>query len=78
MRHRVTLLIRAAKYLFTVRAALPAWMRWLLVIALPATMALGVPDFGLDETIYVVVFLVLWFRHRRLIRVIWHAAELEG
>lgn len=74
---RVRLLIRAAKFLYTVRAALPKWMRGLLSVAIFCTCLPGVPDFGLDETIYTVVGLLLWFRYRPLLRVIWHAAELE-
>jgi len=77
MRYRIKLFIRAAKYLFLVRAALPKWMRWLIAVALPFTMALGIPDFGFDEAIYTVLALALWFRHRTLLRAVWHAAELE-
>lgn len=75
---RIKLLINAAKFLITVRAALPKWMRGLLAVAIFFTCLPGVPDFGIDETIYTVIGMLLWFRYRPLLRVIWHAAELES
>lgn len=69
--------VRAAKYLVAVRAALPRWLRAVLGVALVCTLMPGVPDFGLDEAIYVTAGLVLWFRHRTLVRACWHAAVLD-
>lgn len=74
---RIKTIIQAAKYLATCRAALPRWMQALLGVALVCTCLPGVPDFGLDEAIYVVIGMVLWFRYRPLLRVVWAAARLE-
>lgn len=69
--------IKAAKLLMTVRAALPRWLRVLLGVALVCTLLPGVPDLGLDEAIYVLAGVTLWFRHRTLLRVCWNGAGLE-
>lgn len=69
--------VRAAKYLFTVRAALPRYLRIMAGIAMACTMLPGVPDFGLDEALYVIIGAVLWLRHRELVCVCWAAAVLD-
>lgn len=78
---RASLLVRRlvmlAKYVGTCRQALPRPMRWALAVALFCTCLPGIPDMGLDETIYAVVGALLWWRHRRLVRTCWHAAVME-
>ncbi len=63
--------VKAAKFLFTVRAALPRWVAGLLAFGL-----LPIPG-PVDEVAVVVAAAVLWFRHRPLLRVVWRAAQLE-
>lgn len=65
-------LIRAAKYLFVVRRALPAWLMWLLVIA-----ALPIPG-PVDEAALVVAIALLVIRHRPLLCVCWEAARQDA
>lgn len=70
--------VRAAKYLWTVRAALPRYLRVMIAVAVPFTALPGVPDLGIDEALYVAVGTILLLRHRPLLRVCWRAAVLEG
>lgn len=77
LRWAVRRMTTAAKMLITVRAALPPWMQVMLGVALVCTCLPGVPDFGLDEAIYLIAGTVLWLRHRMLVRAVWYAACLE-
>lgn len=69
----------AASYLFAVRQALPRWVRGLVVLTI-AVKVITTPlpfDGGIDEVLMAVTGMVLWFRHRTLVRACWHAAEME-
>lgn len=77
IKRRLRVAIGTAKYLATCREALPRWLRALLGVALVCTCLPGVPDFGLDEAIYLVAGTVIWLRHRPLLRACWRAAQLE-
>lgn len=77
MKRAFRIAVAMAKFLVLVRAALPRWMQATLGVALVCTCLPGVPDFGLDEALYLAVGTVLWLRHRMLVRTIWHAACME-
>jgi hypothetical protein len=63
--------VKAAKFLITVRAALPRY-----VVALLAFGLLPLPG-PADEVALVAAAAVLWFRHRPLLAACWRAAQLE-
>jgi hypothetical protein len=63
--------VKAAKYLITVRAALPRWVTGLIVFGL-----LPIPG-PVDEVALIVAAVVLIVRYRPLLRVCWRAAVLE-
>jgi hypothetical protein len=69
--------VAAAKYLWSVREALPQWYTWALRTAFVATSMPGVPDGGLDETLYTIILGALLLRHRPLLRTVWHAGAMD-
>ena len=78
-RRNLKVAVKAAKYLYTVRAALPRYLRWLVAVTIAVkivTAPLPV-DGGVDELLIVVTAALLWIRHRALVRVCWRAASLE-
>lgn len=68
-------LIRTAKYLGTCRKAVPWYLKALAVAAL--AMKCMPLDFGLDETLFAVIGLLLYRRQRMLLRACWHAAQMD-
>jgi hypothetical protein len=63
--------VRTAKYLITVRAALPAYVSVMVVIGL-----LPVPG-PFDEVVLATAMVIMLARHHHLVRVCWEAAKLE-
>jgi hypothetical protein len=63
--------VKAARFLVTVRTALPRWVVALLVFGL-----LPIPG-PIDEVALLTAAAVLWFRHRPLLAACWRAARLE-
>ena len=79
VRLRPRVIVRAAKYLFAVRDALPRSVQRLVAVTVAvkiATAPLPV-DGGLDELLIVITAAVLFFRHRQLLHVCVRAAQLD-
>lgn len=77
IRYTAKVATAAAKLLFSVRAALPWWLRWLAIVTV-AVKVVTAPlpvDGGVDEFLMLVTLLLLWWRRRVLVRACWHEAK---
>lgn len=63
---------RAGRYLLAVRAALPWWLRALVVIG-----CIQIPVLPTDEVAAGLALIILWLRYRRLLKACWRAAQLD-
>lgn len=79
VRYTAKLAIRTGKYVFVVRHALPAYLRWLaiLTIAVKVVTAPLPIDGGVDELLMLVTGALLYWRHRKLLRVCIAAARFD-
>jgi hypothetical protein len=79
IRHTAKVVTTTGKYLFAVRAALPWYVRCLvmLTVAVKVVTAPLPVDGGVDELLMALTGAILWFRHRMLVRACWRAAQLE-
>jgi hypothetical protein len=65
--------VHAARYLPTVRRAVP-WYVWPLLAVASAVKALPV-DFGVDEALFAVAFALIAWRRPGLLRALYHEAQ---
>ena len=73
-RRWVTTCIRAAKYLPTVRRAVPAYV-WPILAVATAIKVMPVIDFEIDEVLYVVAALLIAWRRPGLLKALYRETQ---